>query len=82
MNSEITLICTNLNLHGYIQSFKQSVDEPVTIAMERNDNDEELKLSNTHFDAIKLLEGALQKMDGIISLGTNVYIILLKQRRN
>lgn len=43
--------------------------------MERNDNDEELKLSNTHFDAIKLLEGALQKMDGIISLGT--YNILI-----
>lgn len=34
-----------------------------------NDQEEELKLSKTHFDAIKLLEGALQKMDGIISLG-------------
>lgn len=28
------------------------------------------ELNNTHFDAIKLLEGALLKMDGIISLGT------------
>lgn len=44
------------------------------IAMERNDNNEELKISNTHFDAIKLLEGALQKMDGIISLG--LYILI------
>lgn len=35
--------------------------------MMNNDQDEELKLSKTHFDAIKLLEGALQKMDGIIS---------------
>jgi hypothetical protein len=35
----------------------------------KNDQDEELKLSKTHFDAIKLLEEALQKMDGIISLG-------------
>ncbi|XP_025405556.1 liprin-beta-2-like isoform X2 [Sipha flava] len=34
----------------------------------KNDQDEELKLSKTHFDAIKLLEEALQKMDGIISL--------------
>ncbi|KAF0767231.1 liprin-beta-1-like [Aphis craccivora] len=32
-----------------------------------SDKDEELELSKTHFDAIKLLEGALQKMDGIIS---------------
>jgi len=32
-----------------------------------NDQHEELKLNKTHFDAIKLLEGALQKMDGIIS---------------
>lgn len=37
-----------------------------------NDQDEEFKLSNTHFDAIKLLEGALQKMDGIISQGNSV----------
>lgn len=37
--------------------------------MMNNDQDEELKLSKTHFDAIKLLEGALQKMDGIISMG-------------
>ncbi|XP_060847571.1 liprin-beta-1-like isoform X2 [Rhopalosiphum padi] len=35
--------------------------------MMNSDQDEELKLSKTHFDAIKLLEGALQKMDGIIS---------------
>lgn len=33
----------------------------------------ELKLNNTHFDAIKLLEGALLKMDGIISLGNLNY---------
>lgn len=38
--------------------------------MTDNDQDEELKLSKTHFDAIKLLEGALHKMDGIISSGT------------
>ncbi|VVC44160.1 Hypothetical protein CINCED_3A002960 [Cinara cedri] len=31
-----------------------------------NEQDEEFELSKTHFDAIKLLEGALQKMDGII----------------
>lgn len=45
----------------------QYTNEPI-IEM-KNDQDEELKLSKTHFDAIKLLEGALQKMDGIISLG-------------
>jgi len=35
-----------------------------------DDRGEETKLSSTHFDAIKLLEGALQKIDGIISSGT------------
>ncbi|XP_050425979.1 liprin-beta-2-like [Adelges cooleyi] len=31
-----------------------------------NKNEEGIELSKTHYDAIKLLEGALQKMDGII----------------
>jgi len=38
----------------------------------QEEEEEEFKLSNTHFDAVKLLEGALQKMDGIISSGISV----------